>query len=691
MGEVISMSDGIIQTGMTAPAGEVRLTTQDPAVFSAHTAPASPVLQSILWSPESWADYWSRKGPAFGRVAGSLFSILSTRDSRPGDGILDISSFTVEQLDTLFGKIEIVSDDEAPHEAMIEIGRRLRAHLRQNVAVLYAVRDSHQWVATDERGAITKLGPAWTDSLDQIRSKTGEGMIRVVVDRRLLARREGGLNPDRQGMMRAGIFDADLAVSGGIGMIHPDHELDLLPTRARASGIGPGELDAFILGMFLLISLGALVKRGTAAPVRAMGYVGREPRIHPRFADLEGASPSALARLRQWTTRGGTAPTAVMVPRGSLPAAVTPTPPGPALRPPQSPLSLRTQRLPPADPTILPDFVNPMDLEILPLGTKRSEGGVTLRRMGEGGIGYMVDARPLHRTPREGFICFPLDAEHTVFVPLAVARRAVETGEAQHFNTLRGGIFWVSPLRTMHPLFNHPFFPDVESYDRHGIVNELGIGRLDIAQNASFVPSVSFPWASAWARQSPMDYLPTTGPRSRFLPEAQQAFNPLTDIIRALSLRDRRTISDQLLKADWSRLTPPEQEALMVIALSVRHAKMPADMVISLADVLLEGEAPTRLLISHVAESIARVRERGRWDVLKPIGLSPQAEMLSDMGLELVDGAEQFVGFVALGIRRQLPIAKSGAYPFEVDPLDIPISLRRASQSHKDRPDPKSK
>ncbi len=548
-----------------------------------------PTSSVSLYSEDSWRRYWTDRFAALGSALAPLvFAHLESKDANPGDGYLDLSSVPRESAEFVFDHLHPFDGDPRTTQKALDAIRRDVVQTQRRLMSLYVVKVGGQFVGVTETGMMRALvGDDLQRAWDGMRKVyPDQEVARVVVDGRFFVGREqNGLNPDRKGIWAPLLYhNANIAVSGGMGVFDATREISAVPYSTRMAGLGPSDLDNFITVLSVALLIVALFRRGGAAsgPVMALEPGARSG--GPRF-DMD-PSVGLAARVKQaLTTRGRGFPNLFM---STVGRAVRRALSGPAPEPPRN------------EPYQVPEGITVRNTPVV--SRSYSDGTMTMRPVSrDERVVYAVDtAGP---RPREGFAMMREgEGREPLFIPIRLVRMAVLNGEVAQTpfrppyempsipfrDPETRKFFHVSPSWNLNPYPGRIFDPHAQIV---GVVVKDGRGK----------PVVSLPWVDGWMQHSPMTYEPLRqSPHGWVVPGGwgggHMTWSRRTEAAAALL--------DKLPQMTY--LQPEQRAALAMVAAAVASPRMDAGMARRAVNAVMQGRRSTTYLADQVADALYR-------------------------------------------------------------------------------------
>lgn len=278
-----------------------------------------------LFSRESWARYCGVKhGPQASLLASMLFDRLARLDGSD-DGVLDIHGLNLDsasdvfgfgEVDALFDKVEgpfkneIRADlDQLHHSSAMRNYRNDLFVTKVGENRFFAVAG-----ATDATFMVTSvaLNTAWGKAM-QLHPEMP--WMRVVTHAGYLAGRTNNpVDPDHQ-MSNIAVMQADLLVTGGVGVVASDAEMLIAPSGSVSDHVGPSEIDMMITAM---VGLGYIAAaffgkgRMQSTPPPMPGNGGNSPYKTQALAYPRAVMSRLVAQLRRAQENGQRFVTAYM-------------------------------------------------------------------------------------------------------------------------------------------------------------------------------------------------------------------------------------------------------------------------------------------------------------------------------------------------------------------------------------------
>lgn len=325
---------GVEQPGCMALMGQ----GADRAAISSSIAPQFPTQMETLFTRESWQRFWLAYFPAQSDAIAFAFNKLSTHDASITDGVLDVSSLTVDRIDKIANAI--TTDSEAAQQALSEIFRVTSAH-RRNLHVMHAVRRGNSLVAVDENRYMYQFfgGPA-VEAYRQFKLQNPQmDTMRLVLPNTLY---NGRVRDELSGTPSSlHAYAAALQLSSGIGVfasendvvyraygkkLEDTHPSGMLPETFDQSVMAVVGIMELTVGVFAMLrgrggSLLSRLRPRTSTP--ALDVMATEPNMQLRMKPLEPieSGPAERSILEQaLVAEGRSEPTVFGVGEQSFPS-----------------------------------------------------------------------------------------------------------------------------------------------------------------------------------------------------------------------------------------------------------------------------------------------------------------------------------------------------------------------------------
>lgn len=244
-----------------------------PALITDDIVNQTPGKYQSLYSRESWLYFWNtRFGEASRGVADLMFHQLDRYDGMANDGFLDISAVSEKNIEQSFKKLHTNDGKEA--EILSAMEKNLTTYREYWVKKYYLVGAEGQLEAADRYGNVFDVdNPALRSAWAKLKEKyPSERVVRLVTDHQMyMGRKADDLNPDRQGILSAIEYGANIAVTGGVGLFETDKPMEFSPYSNRLSmaGFGPGFSDVF--GEVVTVASAALLVLAALRGGRGVG------------------------------------------------------------------------------------------------------------------------------------------------------------------------------------------------------------------------------------------------------------------------------------------------------------------------------------------------------------------------------------------------------------------------------------